>query len=85
MFAHTFRFDGDVHVMVTSRRNVRRGRNDARAICGARIRSDAVRVTSVAATSCAACVRGFTGFENAIDTDFGFTITHDDGTGRFVT
>lgn len=79
MDAHIFRIDGQVHVIVSARSRIRRGRGH-RAICGVPIDHDAQRFAPFGihddrqspAISCDSCMDSFIGFVDSVDMDFGF-------------
>jgi hypothetical protein len=77
MNAHMFRIEDTNHVILTLRNNVRRGKGH-RAICGRPILADAMFLPPhqpgrSAPITCQRCLTAFTGFENSLDKDFGFT------------
>lgn len=77
MNAHVFRIGDTNHVILTLRNNVRTGRGQ-HTLCAKPILKDAMLLPPnqpgrSAPITCKRCLFSFTGFENTLDTDFGFT------------
>lgn len=73
-FAHPFRKDGITHVVVTTKRNVRRGRNH-RTVCGQLLDKDFQRLApaigreGLTPATCDGCVSSMTGLMEILERD----------------
>ncbi len=78
MNAHMFRIGDLNHVILSMRNKVRTGRGH-HTLCAQPILKDAMFLPPhkipgrSAPISCSRCLRAFTGFENSLEKDFGFT------------
>ncbi len=87
MFTHLIRIDMVTHSVVSG---VKKFHRNGVTMCGVRIDKTANVLAPFRLgddrrhdITCTRCITAHTGLENVLDRDFGFTITHDDGTGRF--
>ena len=89
MFTHLVRIDRVTHAVITQRARIRRSNTDY-TLCATVIDESATVLAPFRIgddrrhdMTCDRCIRAHTGMEDVLDTDFGFVIDRDDGTGRF--